>query len=180
MNHIKSAFVVVLGFLLLVPVAVNAENATSPERAALIHDNCTNLKRLLQQQQRRDLVSRNNRGRGYESLVTQLEAFSDRLHYNKINADRHDRLLVDLKATVDRFRNAYLHYDATLTALIQADCQAKPADFGVLLDQTRSARQAIGNEVTKAEELTIEYRKAVTDLRTQIEQLNATAARVKE
>src|SRR5687767_11981453 len=68
-----------------VVVAAQSEGLTE-EMLATIRSRCSNSQFALQQIEKRDAVSRINRGRAYDQMMRQVSAFNARLAYNKINA----------------------------------------------------------------------------------------------
>jgi hypothetical protein len=156
------------GLATILPAFAQAADILDPGRLAIIQQQCTVLQTALDQLQRRDLVARTNRGREYESIITQLTAFSQRLrNNNKPSADL-DKILNDFKTTVDNFRSGYIQYDNSMNALSEVDCRNHPADFAVDLQQTSILRQQVGAEVVRGEQHLASYRQAIVDLQAQL------------
>lgn len=149
--------VAIAGPLLLLPGAAMAANL-SDMQLQTIRQNCTSAQLTLQQLQRRDAVSRINRGRSYDQMLRQVSAFSSRLAYNNVSLSQMTQLAGDLQVTVDRFRAAYTQYDASLSSTIKIDCKNKASEFYELIGKTSNARAAVASEVSHIEVLNARYR----------------------
>jgi hypothetical protein len=150
---------------LATPLATHAQNLLSASRLSAIQQRCTVLQTSLDQLQRRDLVARTNRGREYENVNRQAEALIQRLHNNNLTSSTLDTPLADFKTTIANFRDAYVRYDDSMTALRQIDCSRHPSDFAQSLEQARVLRAAVGVEVTKGEKSLGQFRAALVALK---------------
>jgi hypothetical protein len=153
--------------LVALPFAARAEDITA-ERAQLISSHCKALHMLIDQLQRRDLVSRTNLGREYESVDKQLSAFNQRIHNNNINNQAYTQLLTQFRDATTQFRDTYVHYDDSINKLQAIDCQAHTADFDAQLTVTRSLRDATEGTITHAAALVGQYRDLAVQLPSQL------------
>ncbi len=135
----------------------------SEEKLESIRQHCSNSKIVVQKLQKQNAVSRINRGRAYDQLLKQVEAFNNRLTYNKIDASSFSALASQLKSEVDVFRASYTIYDESLTSAIKIDCRQQPAEFYDYIVKSRTDRSAVGAEVKKIDELIRQYRQVVVD-----------------
>lgn len=149
--------------LVFVPSVLYAQDVTSLSSSQLeeVKSNCVATQNILSKLQKRDAVSRINRGRAYDLLVRQIIAFDDRLSYNKIDLPKVQQLGSDYQTGVDRFRELYYTYDNFLTEAIKADCKSTPQEFYGIIQSVRSARNSVGAQVTKLGEIAASYRAEV-------------------
>lgn len=149
--------------LLLAPSAALAQDATTV-RQQIIVANCQSLGTLLDQLQRRDLVSRTNLGREHENIARQLGAFNQRLRSHNQNAVPYEQLLSELNSVTTQFREAYVRYDDHMNELRQIDCRKEPALFEIKLAETRALRDATEGAITHAAALVGQYRDSLVQL----------------
>jgi hypothetical protein len=157
--------------MLFFPAIVYAE-VTADQRQETIRDRCEGIKATLDQLERRDLVSRINRGREYQNISGQVEALAARMRNNKLSGGQLEQQVADLKVTIDNFRATYNRYDNTVAGLIKMDCRAKPAEFGAQLDLARNLRAAVGVEVANINASLTRYREIVVSFQIELERLN--------
>lgn len=149
--------------LFALPYAAQAQTATA-QRYQIISNHCQDLHNLIDQLQRRDLVSRTNLGREYESIDNQLSAFNTRIRNNNLDSQPFAQLLGQFNDAANQLREAYVHYDDGLNKLENIDCQKKPADFDAQLAQTRQLRDATEGAASRALAITGQYRDLVAQL----------------
>ena len=145
------------------PHVIFAQEATT-SRQQLIVGRCQALDTLLDQLQRRDLVSRTNLGREHENIARQLGAFNQRLRNNNHNAGPYEQLLGDLNRATTQFREAYVRYDDSMNSLRQIDCRTAPGDFELKLAETRALRDTTEGAITHAAAIVGQYRDTVMQL----------------
>lgn len=159
---VKIGLFVGMALLFLVPVALQAQDVRlSSGQLEEIKSNCVSTQLLLSKLQKRDAVSRINRGRAYDLLVRQIVAFDTRLNYNKVELPMVQQMGTDIQTGVDKFRELYYTYDEVLSYAIKMDCKAAPQEFYDTIQTTRTDRTALGLQVTKLEDLTALYRAEV-------------------
>lgn len=151
----------------VVPVSVRAQDATAARYQA-ISDRCQTLHLLLDELQRRDLVSRTNLGREYESVARLFSAFNQRVKNNNQNAQQFEQLTSDFNSASAQFRSAYVQYDDGLIALQQIDCKDKPADFDAQLAKTRELRDITEGAATHANAIAGQYRTQMVQLQAEL------------
>lgn len=164
MKYIKRWLIplLTLGLVALLPMTAFAETAQlNNAQIDTIKQNCTSAQLTLEQLQKRDAVSRINRGRAYDQMLRQISAFNSRLAYNKINLSQFVQLASDLQTHVDHFRTNYSTYDETLSNATKINCKDKPTDFYDLVVKTRNQRASIGSEISELEQLGNSYRDAL-------------------
>ncbi len=154
---------VVVAFL-AVPLVAHSQDILDASRLAAIQQRCTVLQTSLDQLQRRDLVARTNRGREYENVNRQISALITRLHHNNLSSTTFDVSVADFRAAVLAFRDAYVRYDDSMSALRQIDCNDRASDFAQSLEKVRVLRAGVGVEVTKGEKALGQFRKALLAL----------------
>lgn len=165
-------FVTRLGALLILcslPLAAVAQDAAST-RLTIITQHCKQLHNLLDAQQRRDLVSRTNLGREYETVDKELAAFTQRIHNNNLSNTSFQQLLSQFRDATSRFREAYIAYDDSLNSLQAINCQDRATDFDAQLTVTRGLRDTVEGTITHAAALVGQYRDATVQLVDQLPQ----------
>lgn len=144
-------------------IAASAQSSTtlSSDMLETIRDRCTNSQFALQQIEKRDAVSRINRGRAYDQMLRQLFALNSRFAYNKISSPELIQITTDIQKAVDEFRAQYDRYDTDIADALKIDCRQKPADYYDIIIRAREDRNAVGAQVRKIEQLAKGYREAV-------------------
>lgn len=164
-RNIAVIFLVLLA--VAVPVTAQAQDPLAVRYQA-ISDRCQSLRLLLDELQRRDLVSRTNLGREYESVARLFGAFNQRVKNNNLNAQQFEQLTVDFNNAASQFRSAYVQYDDGLIALQQIDCKQKPAEFDAQLTRTRELRDATEGAATHAHAISGQYRTLMVQLQAEL------------
>lgn len=149
--------------LFLQPMLVSAQaTELSQERLAEIKQGCGSAQISLQQLQKRDAVSRINRGRAYDQLVSQITAMNSRLAYNNVNLPELVAISKELQAHIDQFRFiADKQYLEHLVSAIKVNCKDKPAEFYTQLRQAREERDKVVSEVDSIDQLIATYRETL-------------------
>jgi hypothetical protein len=163
---------VALAVLVVLPSAVAAEGANLSHQQ-LISQQCDQLHSSIDALRKRDLVSRLNRSRDYESAAKQLDAFNQRLKNNHYDISQFEQIRLRYGNLVDQFREAYNRSDDGLNALMQIDCKVKPANFDVKLQEARVLRQEVTAAVRLADDSLQQYRDAVVVVKTQLQEPNS-------
>ena len=151
-----------LGILFVPPVAVAQDTAAL--RMQAIRENCQSIRLLLDTLQRRDLVSRTNLGREYESMGRLFSAFKQRVQNNNLDAAAFTQLATQFTTATNNFRSAYVRYDDSLIRLQQINCQDSPGDFDVQLASVREQRDATEGLSRQAAAIAGQYRDRMADL----------------
>lgn len=141
----------------------------SPE--SVVSDRCSSIKIALHQQRQRDLVTRINRGRAYQTLIDQLQALTDRVNNNQMATQPFEQQLAVLKQEFDLFRAAYTSYDDGLRTLLNADCKEKPGDFLAQLVHIRQLRAKIDSHEKVIASILGRYREIIINLQQELERL---------
>ena len=155
---LASVFAVSLGFAAV--ASAQSEDLTT-DKLDLIKSQCTNSQFSLGQIEKRDAVSRINRGRAYDQMLRQTSALNSRFAYNKISSPDLIQITSDLQNAVDTFRANYDRYDTDIGDALKVDCKQKPADYYNLILKARDDRNDIGQEVDKINDLAAQYRATV-------------------
>lgn len=160
-------FIALLATVLLPALAVHAQVS----QETLVSERCSSIKIALDQQRRRDLVTRVNRGRAYQSLIDQLQALTNRVRNNQMSTQPFEQQQTILKQEFDAFRAAYSAYDDSLRTLVNTDCTAKPADFLAQLAQARQFRAQVGNHEKIIADTLTRYREIIVNLQLELQRL---------
>lgn len=145
-------------------VALAQSSDISQDKLNLIQQRCTSSQLALQQIEKRDAVSRINRGRAYDQLFRQVSAFNSRLAYNKISAPDLIDLTNHLQNAVNKFRDDFDQYDTDLSRAQQIDCRTKPADYYSQIIKARSDRIVVNDQIKVVSSIMAQYREAVIKL----------------
>lgn len=166
---IRRILLYVAAVVLLTAPAVTVQAQTAQEIA--VQNQCATLKTALDQQRRRDLVARINRGRAYQNLSDMMQALTNRARISQMNAQPFEQQLETLNASIETFRSSYTSYDDALAALLRIDCQNQPAQFLTQLIKTRQLRLAVGEQVATIEGALGRYRQIITNLQVELERI---------
>ena len=159
--------ILILAVVFVASLAANAvasaqsDGDMTGDKLDVIKSRCTNSQFALQQIEKRDAVSRINRGRAYDQMLRQVSAFNSRFAYNKISSPDLIQMTSDLQSAVDTFRANYDRYDTDLSDALKIDCKQKPADYYSMILKARDDRTAVGEEVNKIVDLIAQYRSAI-------------------
>lgn len=153
------------------PAMVLAQDASQ-----LTKERCTWLDGYIDTLRQSDLSSRLNRGRDYDNISKQTDAFAQRLRNNHIDTGIFDDLSRQFTDQVSQFRDSYAHYDDSLIALATVDCKNHPDEFIAKLEQARSKRSEIAARVSQIDGILQQYREKATVLQTQLQPAPASQA----
>ena len=142
-------------------VSAQSDSDMTSDKLELVKTRCSSSQFALQQIEKRDAVSRINRGRAYDQMLRQVSSFNSRFTYNKISAPDLVQLTSDLQTAVDTFRANYDKYDTDISDALKIDCKQKPADYYNMILKARDDRAAVGDEVNKIVDLMAQYRTAI-------------------
>lgn len=131
------------------------------DKLETIRTRCSNSQFALQQIEKRDAVSRINRGRDYDQMLRQISAFNSRFAYNKINMPDLVQTSSDLQNAVNDFRASYDTYDNDIASALKVNCKQDPSQYYGYIVQARTDRAVIGEKVKLINELTAKYRAAI-------------------
>lgn len=160
-------FIALLGLVSTPAIAVQAQ--TAPD--VLVSERCTSVKLALDQQRRRDIVTRINRGRAYQTIIDQMHAVGDRVRNNQMNTQPFEQQQATLTAQFETFRSAFTAYDDALGVLLGIDCTSKPVDFLVQLATVRQLRNDVGIQVNQIKATLGRYREIIVNLQAELERL---------
>jgi hypothetical protein len=156
---ILGSLAIIVGVVSVAASSLSAQsNNLFGQQLQQVRQNCTGTQLILRQLQKRDAVSRINRGRAYDQLLRQLSALESRLTYNNISLPQLVQTHVDLQGHVELFRTAYIAYDERLGEAIKIDCKQQPNEFYQSIIEARSARDQVGTQVTRLEQSALLYR----------------------
>lgn len=158
MAGFATAAITVLG---MGAVAVAQSSDVTQEKFDTIQQRCTSSQLAVQQIEKRDAVSRINRGRAYDQMLRQVSAFNSRLAYNKISAPDLIGLTNQMQTAVNKFRDAFDQYDTDLSHSLQVDCKTKPAEYYNLIIKAREDRKIVNDQIKTISDLMNQYRDAV-------------------
>lgn len=142
-------------------VLAQADVNLSDEKLETIRTRCSNSQFALQQIEKRDAVSRINRGRDYDQMLRQISAFNSRFAYNKINMPDLVQISSDLQNAVNEFRASYDTYDNDIASALKINCKQDPSQYYGFIVQARTDRAVIGEKVKSINDLVAKYRAAI-------------------
>ena len=139
-------------------------NSLTPEQVDRIKSNCTSIKSTLNQLHVSDALLRVNRGQVYESLATKLmDPFNSRLSNNRLDSKATSAVTTSYRNALDSFRNDYRAYEEKLSSAIRIDCANQPELFYTTIEQARTNRTKVHDDVIKLGRYIDDYRTAVDD-----------------
>ena len=144
-------------------------NGTPQEMLDTIRSRCSASQFALQQIEKRDAVSRINRGRAYDQMLRQVSAFNSRFAYNKISSPELIQVTGQLQDAVNAFRSHYDRYDTDITDALKVNCKEKPAEYYGVIVRAREDRNAVGEQVRRIDDLLNQYRQAVLIYKDRVE-----------
>lgn len=155
-------FAAVFMMVFAVTAATSAQSmGLSDDMLTIIRTRCSNSQFALQQIEKRDAVSRINRGRAYDQMLRQTSALNSRFAYNKISSPDLLQITTDLQVAVDAFRANYDRYDSDITDALKVNCKEKPAEYYDIIVRARNDRNAVGEQADKIAQLMTNYRDAL-------------------
>lgn len=164
--NVKSGFlaatcIVLMTFLISSVALADTQMDLTPDKQNTIRQNCTSAQITLQLLQKRDAVSRINRGRSYDQLFRQISALNSRLFTNKVSVPDLVSLTDDMQTNLDHFRMDYDHYYDDLSGAIKSDCKTKPTDFYQQIVKAKGDRATVAADIVLIDELLGKYRTAL-------------------
>lgn len=156
----------ILAVGVLLPFAGNSARAEdlSPDQTARVKANCVSIKNSLNQLHASDALLRVNRGQVYESMGTKLmDTFNDRLGNNRLDNKAVTTVTGNYRAALANFRSDYIAYEQKLSAAIRIDCSIQPNTFHASLEEARTLRAKVHDDVLKLHRIIDDYRSAVSD-----------------
>lgn len=166
LRGVLAAAGLLLGALFVGTTNVRAQEylPLTDEHASRVMANCTSALSSLSQLHRSDGLLRVNRGQVYEYIATDLMShLNSRLVLNKIDASE----LVDITASFDKevsaFRASYKRYEEKLSVVLRMDCSKRPGEFYQAVNEARTLRAKIYQNVQKITNLMEDYYDAFQD-----------------
>lgn len=164
-------------FLILVSIAVATvlvgvssqtahaqSTALTTDQISQIRNNCTTTKSTLSQLHASDALLRVNRGQIYESIASKLmDPFNSQLGNNRLDSRATSAVTASYRTTLDTFRNDYRLYEEKLSSAIRIDCANQPELFYGTIEQARTYRDKVHEDVLKLHRYIDDYRSAVGD-----------------
>ena len=143
--------------------SVRAEDLT-PDQTARVKENCVSIKNSLSQLHASDALLRVNRGQVYESMATKLmDTFNDRLAGNRLDNKATTTVTGNYRSALTTFRTDYIAYEQKLSEAIRIDCTSQPNTFHASLEQARTLRTKVHDDVIRLHHIIDDYRSSVSD-----------------
>ena len=150
---------------LLLPFAgkpAYAEDLT-PDQVAKVKANCISIKNSLSQLHASDALLRVNRGQVYESMATKLmDTFNDRLSSNRLDNKAMTTVTGSYRSALMTFRTDYIAYEQKLSEAIRIDCTTQPNTFHTAIEEARTLRTQVHEDVLKLHRLIDDYRSSLS------------------
>ncbi|MDO8335562.1 MAG: hypothetical protein Q7T74_02125 [Candidatus Saccharibacteria bacterium] len=165
--------------LAVISVFVVSQTATAqtaeltPEKQVVIVQTCVAAQTTLQKIQHNDAATRVNRGQSYETIVNRLMTpLNIRATSNEYNNSA--PLLIGTTSkyqqALDSFKKDYENYDDAVSLALKTKCKDKPAVFYGYIEEARTQRQNVANDVATLTTLISDYRNNVQKLKTEVGQ----------
>jgi len=150
-----------------------AVTTLSSEQESQIRENCVSIKSTLNQLHASDALLRVNRGQVYESMGAKLmNRFNGRLSSNGLDIKGLSLVSDNYQTALTNFRSDYQQYERQLSAAIAIDCTRDPQAFHLSLEEARTKRQKVHDDVIKLHQYIDDYRSAVNDFKLNFERLS--------
>jgi len=158
------ASLLTVGLLLpLTTTSARAEDLT-PDQASRVKENCVSIKNSLGQLHASDALLRVNRGQVYESMAAKLmDTFNDRLAGNRLDNKAMTTVTGNYRSALTTFRTDYIAYEQKLSEAIRIDCATQPNTFHAALEQARTLRTKVHDDVVRLHRIIDDYRSSVSD-----------------
>lgn len=142
----------------------SAQTSLTKEQVERISVNCLSIKNTLNQLHATDALLRVNRGQIYEAMSTKLmDRFNSRLLSNSLDATGTLAVTNSYRTALATFRTDYQAYERQLSAAIKIDCTDKPTDFHLAVEDARTKREKVHDDVVRLHRYIDDYRSAVND-----------------
>lgn len=142
----------------------SAQTILTEEQLGRISANCLSIKNTLNQLHASDALLRVNRGQIYEAMSTKLmDRFNARLSGNDLDARGTIAVTTSYRTALATFRTDYQAYERQLSTAIKIDCNQKPADFHNAIEDARTKRDKVHDDVIRLHQYIDDYRSAVND-----------------
>lgn len=136
----------------------------SDDQKARIQANCLSIKGSLNQLHASDALLRVNRGQIYESVGTKLmDSFNARLSNNSLDNKGLVSVANEYQTALTTFRTDYQLYEQQLSTTIKIDCKKDPTSFHAALEDARTKRSKVHDDVLRLNQYIDDYRSAVND-----------------
>lgn len=166
---------IVLGVSFSLATIVNAQSdeGITPEQEERVRTNCVSIKSTVNQLHASDGLLRVNRGQIYESMATGLmDKFNDRLGSNGLDNKAMVTVTGNYRSALTSFRTDYISYEQKLSQALRVDCSTKPAEFYTLLQEARTLRTKVHEDVQKLHGVINDYRSSVNGFLTNFERVS--------
>lgn len=156
---IATLFLSVIGM-----TTTSAQTTLTNDQLERISANCLSIKNTLNQLHASDALLRVNRGQIYETMSTKLmDRFNARLLSNDLDATGTQAVTTSYRSALATFRTDYQAYEQQLSVAIKIDCDQKPAEFHAAIEDARTKRNKVHNDVIRLHRYIDDYRSAVND-----------------
>ncbi len=152
------------GFVMLPARAQTNEEPITPEKIELIKTHCESAQTSIQRLQRSDIVTRTNRGRGYENTLRLMAALNSRMALNSLSQPRMTELTSQLQTTFNQFYGHYTEYETNLERSLRINCKDQPVAFYQQLSKVRQLRAQLKKDVDEMGQYIVQYDQLVAEL----------------
>lgn len=168
MNKKISAVVMAI-ILTLTSANFSYARTLNDDELGLISQTCGSIKLQLRNIQKIDAKNRALLGSYYETISTNLMLnLNLRLVKNNMASAGLSELQTNFSSERDYFKEKYTEYQRELDALVLIDCRQKPQEFYSQLEKVRTKREKVDNSVKRLNDILIEHRTAVLNLREEL------------
>ena len=177
MKRLLFMFIAVAAMTVLLGLTAQSVHAQSTsltqDQIERIRTNCTSTKSTLNQLHASDALLRVNRGQVYESMASRLmDPFNSRLGNNRLDAKATSVVTSGYRGALDTFRSNYKSYEEKLSSAIRIDCTEQPESFYRTIEEARTLRSKVHDDVIKLHRYIDDYRTAVGDFLLNYERLS--------
>ncbi len=165
----------VLGFSFVWAGVVTAQSSDTltNEQVERVRVNCTSIKSAVNQLHASDGLLRVNRGQMYVSMASSLmDRFNDRLGSNSLDNKAMTAVTSSYRSAFTTFYDDYIKYERKLSEALRIDCNDKPREFFQALQEARTLRATVHEDVKKLHQYIDDYRSSVNSFLTNYERLS--------
>ena len=92
-----------------------------------------------------------------------MDTFNDRLAGNRLDNKAMTTVTANYRSALTTFRTDYIAYEQKLSEAIRIDCTAQPNTFHAALEQARTLRTKVHDDVVRLHRVIDDYRSSVND-----------------
>lgn len=164
-SQIVNFAVILIVFVVFASTPVFGANylAYNPKIENSIQQNCSVIKKDLEDLRKRDISSRVSRVYVYNFILQRTEAFATRLSNNDLSNDDVVALNKQLDKQLNNFKTEFSSYDQSLTTLLSTEC-SDTKEFYENLQTVRKDRSAVAKDAALLQSISKDLAKEIKQI----------------